>query len=130
MTTLSGIYPVGDKGPQLSDAESALLASLPEQAQTSRGASHAELRAAILAMAERNDHELTLEITSTGFTAVIGGELRVIANQRGTGEETFYCQGESAALLRLLAEEVARVCGPQLLLPVDGDDGVLVVARS
>jgi len=125
---VAGIYPVGERGPQLSETESALLASLPDQARTSRPATHAELRTAIMQMAERQDYTLVIEMTETGFVAVVEGTLRVIANQRGTGEETFYCQGESDALLRQLAEEIARACGPQLLLPVDGDDGVLVVA--
>ena len=125
---VAGIYPVGERGPQLSETESALLASLPDQARTSRPATHAELRTAIMQMAERQDYTLVIEMTDTGFVAVVEGTLRVIANQRGSGEETFYCQGESDALLRQLAEEIARACGPQLLLPVDGDDGVLVVA--
>ena len=125
---VAGIYPVGERGPQLSETESALLASLPDQARTSRPATHAELRTAIMQMAERQDYTLVIEMTETGFVAVVEGSLRVIANQRGTGEETFYCQGESDPLLRQLAEEIARACGPQLLLPVDGDDGVLVVA--
>ena len=125
---VAGIYPVGERGPQLSETESALLASLPDQARTSRPATHAELRTAIMQMAERQDYTLVIEMTETGFVAVVEGTLRVIANQRGTGKETFYCQGESDALLRQLAEEIARACGPQLLLPVDGDDGVLVVA--
>ena len=128
---LSGIYPVGHNGPQLSDHELAVLATLPAQARTSRLATHAELRAALVAMAERGDHELKLEVTEFGFTAVVARALRVVAHVRGSGEETFYCQGENAELLRQLGEEIARVCGPQLLLPVSGDsEGVLVVARS
>lgn len=127
---VAGIYPIGERGPQLSDAETALVASLPDQARTSRPATHDELRTAIMQMAERHDYTLIVEMNDTGFVAVVEGTLRVIANQRGSGEETFYCQGESDALLRQLAEEIARACGPQLLLPVDGDDGVLVVARS
>ncbi|HEY5920209.1 MAG TPA: hypothetical protein VIV11_01005 [Kofleriaceae bacterium] len=127
---LSGIYPVGSKGPQLSDREAAALDALPQEARTSRLASHSELRAAILAMAERHDHALMLEVTDFGFTAMVAGSLRVVAHTRGTGEQTFYCQVENDALLRELAEEIARTCGPQLLLPVSGDsDGVLVVAR-
>ena len=127
---LSGIYPVGDKGPQLSDREAALLDTLSAQERASRLATHAELRAAIVAMAERHDHSLMLEATDFGFTAMLAGELRVVAHTRGTGEQTFYCQVENDALLRQLAEEIARVCGPQLMLPVSGDsDGVLVLAR-
>jgi hypothetical protein len=141
---LSGIYPatphgsaslhdrpLSDKGPQLSEHEAALLATLPANARTSRLATHAELRAALVAMAERGDHDLTLEVTDFGFTATVASLLRVVAHVRGTGEETFYCQCEHDALLRELGEEIARTCGPQLLLPVSGDsDGVLVVARS
>ncbi len=131
---LSGIYPISGKGPQLSDHEMAVLATLPAQARTSRLATHAELRAAIVAMAERGDHDLRLEVTEFGFTAVIARGLRVVAHVRGSGDETFYCQGDSDELLRQLGEEIARVCGPQLLLPVSGDsEGVLVVdpaARS
>jgi len=139
---LSGIYPatprgseslhdrpIGERGPQLSDREAALLETLPAQERESRLATHSELRAAILAMAERHDHSLMLEATDFGFTAVVAGELRVVAHTRGTGEQTFYCQVEADALLRQLAEEIARTCGPQLLLPVGGDsDGVLVLA--
>ena len=121
--------PVGARGPQLSDREVALLAELPDQARESKLATHAELRTALIAMAERHDHDLKIEISELGFTAKVG-TLRVVANKRGTGEETFYCQGDSAELLRQLAEEIARVCGPQLLLPVDSDeDGVLIVAH-
>jgi hypothetical protein len=128
---LSGIYPITDKGPQLSDHEAAILATLPAQARTSRLASHAELRAALIAMAERHDYSMMLEVTDFGFTATVANQLRVVAHVRGSGEETFYCQGEDAALLRELGEEIARTCGPQLLLPVSGEsDGVLVVARS
>ena len=127
---VAGIYPVGGNGPQLSDREAALLASLPDQARESKLATHAELRAALVAMAERHDYDLKIEISELGFDAVVAKALRVVANKRGTGEETFYCQGESAELLRQLAEEIARVCGPQLLLPVDSDeDGELVVAQ-
>jgi hypothetical protein len=127
---LSGIYPVGDKGPQLSDREMAMLDALPVQARTSRLATHAELRNALMAMAERHDHDLLLEATEFGFTATVARELRVVAHTRGNGEETFYCQVEGDTLLRELGEEIARTCGPQLLLPVSGDsDGVLVVAR-
>jgi hypothetical protein len=128
---LSGIYPVGHRGPQLSDHEAAILATLPAHSRSSRLANHAELRAAIVAMAERHDHSLVLEATDFGFTAMIGRELRVVAHVRGNGEETFYCQVNDDALLRQLGEEIARQCGPQLLLPVGGDsEGVLVVARS
>lgn len=141
---LSGIYPatahgsqslhdrpIGDKGPQLSDHEAAILATLPVQARASRLATHAELRAAIIAMAERHDHSLMLEVTDFGFTATIAKQLRVVAHVRGSGDETFYCQVEDAELLRQLGEEIARACGPQLLLPVGGEsEGVLVVARS
>ena len=127
---LSGIYPIGEKGPQLSDREVAMLDALPAQARTSRLATHAELRAAIMAMAERHDYSLMLEATDFGFTAVVAGELRVVAHERGSGEQTFYCQVEGDQLLRELGEEIARKCGPQLLLPVGGDsDGTLVVAR-
>lgn len=126
---LSGIYPA--TAPQLSAHEAALLATLPAAARTSRPASHAELRASLVAMAERGDHELTVETTDFGFTAVVARQLRVVAHVRGDGDETFYCQGDNAELLRELGEEIARVCGPQLLLPVSGDsEGVLVVARS
>jgi hypothetical protein len=128
---LSGIYPVGHRGPQLSDHESAILATLPAQARTSRLATHEELRAAIVAMVERNEYTLVLEATDFGFTAVVARDLRVIAHVRGNGEETFYCQVESEELLRQLGEEIARVCGPQLLLPVGGEsEGVVIVARS
>jgi hypothetical protein len=128
---LSGIYPISDKGPQLSDYEASILATLPAQARTSRLATHAELRAALVAMAERHDYAMMLEVTDFGFTATVAKELRVVAHVRGTGEETFYCQVEDDALLRELGEEIARTCGPQLLLPVGGEsDGVLVVARS
>jgi hypothetical protein len=123
--------PVGEHGPQLSDAEAAVLATLPAQDRASRLATHAELRSAIVAMVERHDHTLSLEVTEFGFTANIAKALRVVAHTRGSGDETFYCQGESEELLRQLGEEIARTCGPQLLLPVGGDsDGVLVVARS
>jgi hypothetical protein len=81
-------------------------------------------------MAERHDYSLMLEATEFGFTATVAGELRVVAHTRGNGEETFYCQVDGETLLRQLGEEIARTCGPQLLLPVSGDtDGVLVVAR-
>jgi hypothetical protein len=128
---LSGIYPISDKGPLLSDREAGILATLPAQARTSRLASHVELRKALLAMAERHDYDLSLELTDFGFTATVAKQLRVVAHVRGTGEETFYCQVEGDELLRQLGEEIARECGPQLLLPVGGEsDGVLVVARS
>jgi hypothetical protein len=128
---LSGIYPVGARGPQLSDQEAALLATLPASARSSRLATHVELKKAIVAMAERHDYTLQLDITEFGFTAVIAKALRVVAHTRGSGDETFYCQGESEELLRQLGEEIARECGPQLVLPVGGEsEGVLVVARS
>ena len=128
---LSGIYPVGTRGPLLSDHEAAVLATLPASARSSRLATHEELKKAIVAMAERHDYTLALEVTEFGFTAVIAKALRVVAHTRGSGDETFYCQGESADLLRQLGEEIARECGPQLVLPVGGEsEGVLVVARS
>ena len=128
---LSGIYPINDKGPNLSDHEAAILATLPAQARTSRLATHAELRAALVAMAERHDYALVIEVTDFGFTATVAKQLRVVAHVRGTGDETFYCQGDNEELLRQLGVEIARVCGPQLVLPVGGEtEGVLVVARS
>lgn len=127
---LSGIYPLADKGPNLSDREAAILATLPAQARASRLATHAELRAALVAMAERHDYPLVIEATQFGFTATIARALRVVAHVRGGGEETFYCQGDSEDLLRQLGELIARACGPQLVLPVGGDaEGVVVVAR-
>src|SRR5262245_17710756 len=128
---LSGIYPIGGRGPQLSDREAALLETLPVQERASRLASHKDVKAALVAMAERHDYPMRLEVTEFGFTANVAKQLRVVAHTRGTGEQTFYCQGDNDDLLRQLGEEIARVCGPQLLLPVSGDsDGVLVVARA
>jgi hypothetical protein len=122
MTT--GIYSVSN-GPQLSDDEAALLDALPETAKQSRSATHADLSAAVVSIAQRNDY-----VTDTGFTAVVHRELRVVANKRGTGEETFYCQADNDDLLRMLAEELARTCGPQIVLPSGGDEGVLVIAKN
>jgi hypothetical protein len=128
---IAGIYPVGDRGPQLSDREAALLASLPDLARRSRPATHAELHAAVVALAHGRGYSLELELAGTGFVATIAGELRVVASVRGGGSETFYCQTSNQTLLRELAEQIARTCGPQLLLPAGGDsDGTLVVARS
>lgn len=141
--TISGIYPacpsksgtlhsgpVGSTGPQLSEHETHLLSSLPETAQQSRPASHAELSAAVVAVAKAHDLALDLDATDTGFTAVIARDLRVVANKRGSGEETFYCQATNEDLLRMLAEEIARTCGPQIVLPSGGDEGMLVIARN
>jgi len=126
--SVTGIYPVNGKGLHLSDREMALLDALPAQAQKSRLATHAELHAAIIALASRKSYTLELEMVGTGFMAVVAHDLRVVANMRGTGEETFYCQAADSDLLRQLAEEIARTCGPQLLLPANGDDGTLVIA--
>jgi hypothetical protein len=126
----SGIYPINGNGPQLSDREAALLDSLSDSARQSRPASHADLSAAVVAVAKRNDFALDLDTTETGFTAVIARDLRVVANKRGTGEETFYCQASNEELLTMLAEEIARVCGPQIVLPSGGDEGVLVIASN
>jgi len=126
----TGIYPTSGNGLQLSDRESALLDSLPEDARQSRPATHADLQTAIVALAERNEYTLDIDIVGTGFTAVIARDLRVVANKRGTGEETFYCQATSDDLLRMLAEEIARSCGPQIVLPSGGDEGVLVIASN
>jgi hypothetical protein len=126
--SVTGIYPVGGKGLQLSDREVAMLETLPAQAQMSRLATHAELHAAIVALASRMSYTLELEMVGTGFMATVARDLRVVANVRGTGEETFYCQATDPELLRQLAEEIARGCGPQLLLPSNGDDGTLVIA--
>ena len=128
--SISGIYPIGSNGPQLSEYETHLLASLPETAKQSRPATHAELSAAVVAVAKRNDLALDLDATETGFTAVIAHDLRVVANKRGSGEETFYCQATNDDLLRMLAEEIARTCGPQIVLPSGGDEGMLVIARN
>jgi hypothetical protein len=126
----SGIYPINGNGPQLSDREAALLDSLPDTARQSRQASHADLSVAVVAIAKRNDLALDLDATDTGFTAVLASDLRVVANKRGTGEETFYCQASNEDLLTMLAEELARMCGPQIVLPSGGDEGVLVIARN
>jgi hypothetical protein len=125
-----GIYPINGNGPQLSDREAALLETLDDSAKASRGASHADLSIAVTSLAKRHDYDLDLEVTETGFTAVVARDLRVVANKRGTGEETFYCQASNDDLLRMLAEEIARQCGPQILLPSSGDDGVLVIASN
>lgn len=128
--TTSGIYPINGNGPQLSDREVALLDALPETAKQSRPATHADLHVAIVELAKRNDYALDLDVLDTGFTAVIAQDLRVVANKRGTGEETFYCQATNDDLLRMLAEEIAKACGPQLVLPSGGDEGVLVIASN
>lgn len=125
----AGIYSIAN-GPQLSEHEATLLASLPDTAKQSRPATHDDLRGAIGRLAERNAYDLDLDVVETGFTAIIGGDLRVVANKRGSGEETFYCQATNEDLLRMLAEEIARVCGPQLVLPSGGDEGVLVIAGN
>lgn len=127
--SVSGIYSINN-GPQLSDREAHLLASLPETAKQSRPATHADLQRAIVAVADRNNYALDIDATETGFTAVVKGDLKVVANKRGSGEETFYCQATNDDLLRMLAEEIARTCGPQIVLPSGGDEGVLVIARN
>lgn len=127
--TATGIYSITN-GPQLSDDEVALLDALPETAKQSRQPTHAELSAAVVAVAQRRDAALDIDLNDTGFTAVIAHDLKVIANKRGTGEETFYCQASSDDLLRMLAEEIARTCGPQIVLPSGGDDAVLVIAPN
>lgn len=124
----AGIYPVGATGLKLSDSEAALLETLPTL--PSRPATHAELHAAIVGLAQRKSYTLELEMVGSGFMAVIGRDLRVVANVRGRDEETFYCQAARSELLRELAEEIARTCGPQIVLPSNGDDGILVVAPS
>ncbi|HUS31014.1 MAG TPA: hypothetical protein VMZ53_21035 [Kofleriaceae bacterium] len=127
--SVAGIYPVNG-GPALSDREASMLAELPETARTSRPASHAELHAAVVAMAERHNYSLELEVVGTGFTAVVANKLRVVANVRGTGDETFYCQYDDESLSRQLAQELARRCGPQIVLPSTGEDGVLVLPEA
>jgi len=114
--------------PQLSDDEAALLARLPAAAQQSRKATHAELHAAIVSLAQSNGFTLELEVVGTGFMAVVARDLRIVANVRGGGEETFYCESQRGDLLRQLAEEIARCCGPQIVLPSNGDEGTLVIA--
>jgi len=125
----AGIYSIAN-GPQLSDKEVAVLDALPETAKASRPATHADLRRAIANVAERNAFELDVDLTETGFTAVVDRDLKVVADVRGTGEETFYCQASSDDLLRMLAEELARACGPQLLVPAAADEAVLVIAPN
>jgi hypothetical protein len=123
----AGIYPVGASGLRLSDDEAALVATLSSK---SRPATHAELHAAIVGLARHKSYTLELEMVGTGFMAVIARDLRVVANVRGRDEETFYCQAASSDMLRELAQEIARTCGPQIVLPSNGDDGILVVAPS
>jgi hypothetical protein len=136
--SVAGIYPVNRAMvasysgtiPQLTDREAAQLDELPEMARASRPASHAELHAAVVAMAERHNYSLELEMVGTGFTAVVANKLRVVANVRGTGDETFYCQYDDESLSRQLAQELARRCGPQIVLPSTGEDGVLVLPEA
>ena len=136
--SVAGIYPASraispstsGSIPQLSDDEAALIESLPETARMSRPATHAELHAAVIAMAERHNYSLELEVVGTGFTAVIAHKLRVVANVRGTGDETFYCQYDDETLSRQLAQELARRCGPQIVLPSTGEDGVLILPEA
>ena len=132
--SVAGIYPASPTAsgsmPQLSDREAEQLASLPETARMSRPVTHAELHAAVVAMAERHNYSLELEVAGTGFTAVIAHKLRVVANVRGTGDETFYCQYDDESLSRQLAQELARRCGPQIVLPSTGEDGVLVLPEA
>ncbi len=130
MSSTSGIYPIGSTGLQLSDRETALLDALPDTAKHSRPATHAELHRAIVAVAKRHDYALDFDLAGTGFTAVVARDLKVIANKRGSGEETFYCQASNDDLLRMLAEEIAKACGPQIVLPSGGDEGVLVLAPN
>ena len=125
----AGIYSIAN-GPQLSDKEAALLDSLPETAKASRPATHADLKRAIVAVAEATGGELDVDMTETGFTASVKGDLKVVANKRGSGEETFYCQATSDDLLRMLAQELARSCGPQLVVPAAADEAVLVIASN
>lgn len=125
----AGIYSIHN-GPQLSDAEMALLEALPEAAKQSRSATHADLEKAIVAVAARNQYALDFDVVSTGFTAIVAHDLKIVANKRGSGEETFYCQATNEDLLRMLAEELARACGPQIVLPTGGDEGVLVIASN
>jgi len=125
----AGIYSINN-GPQLSDREMALLDSLPETAKQSRPATHRDLEKAVVALAQRHKKGFDIDVTYTGFTAVIEDDLKVVANKRGSGEETFYCQATNEDLLRMLAEELARTCGPQIVLPSGGDEGVLVIASN
>jgi hypothetical protein len=128
--SISGIYPIGSNGPALSEYESALLDALPAAAKQSRHATHRDLEKAVVALAQRQAVALDIDVTETGFTATVAHDLKVVANKRGTGEETFYCQASSDDLLRMLAEEIARTCGPQIVLPSGGDEGVLVIAKN
>lgn len=147
--SVAGIYPASPTAsgsmPQLSDYEAEQLQSLPETARMARPATHAELHAAVVALAERHNYSLELEVVGTGFTAVVtrragarpatgddtgARKLRVVANVRGTGDETFYCQYDDEALSRQLAQELARRCGPQIVLPSTGEDGVLVLPEA
>lgn len=136
--SVAGIYPVSramvashsGSIPQLTDREAAQLDELPEMARMSRPATHAELHAAVVAMAERHNYSLELEVVGTGFTAVVAKKLRVVANVRGTGDETFYCQYDDETLSRQLAQELARRCGPQIVLPSTGEDGVLILPEA
>jgi hypothetical protein len=125
----AGIYSIAN-GPQLSDREVALLEQLPETAKQSRPATHRDLEKAVLAVAVRQSAALDIDVTETGFTAVVARDLKVVANKRGTGEETFYCQATNEDLLRMLAEELARTCGPQLVVPSGADEAVLVIASN
>lgn len=125
----AGIYSLAN-GPQLSENESALLDTLPESAKQSRPATHADLEKALVAVAQRKSAAFDIDVTDTGFTAVIAPGLKVVANKRGTGEETFYCQATNDDLLRMLAEEIARTCGPQLVVPSGADEAVLVIANE
>jgi hypothetical protein len=125
----AGIYSIAN-GPQLSDREIALLEELPETAKTSRPATHRDLEKAVVALAQRQNSGFDIDVTDTGFTAVIARDLKVVANKRGSGEETFYCQATNDDLLRMLAEEIAKDCGPQIVLPSGGDEGVLVIAPN
>ena len=132
--SVAGIYPASPTAsgsmPQLSELEAEQLQSLPETVRMARPATHAELHAAVVAMAERHNYSLELEVVGTGFTAIVGKKLRVVANVRGTGDETFYCQYDDESLSRQLAQELARRCGPQIVLPSTGEDGVLVLPEA
>ena len=132
--SVAGIYPASPTAsgsmPQLSEREAEMLEALPETARAARPVTHAELHAAVVAMAERYNYSLELEVVGTGFTAVIAKSLRVVANVRGTGDETFYCQYDDESLSRQLAQELARRCGPQIVLPSTGEDGVLILPEA